>query len=90
MAVIAAAVLIVESGADAQPTIPKHALRIEVGAVAVSRPIPAGFIGLSIEYPSATYYFGTDPARPNPLFTALVRQLAPNQSPVIRFGGVEF
>jgi hypothetical protein len=87
MAVIAVAVLIVESGADAQPTIPKHALRIEVGADPVSRPIPAGFVGLSIEYPSAMYYFGSDPARPNPLFTALVRQLAPNQSPVIRFGG---
>ncbi|HWE09983.1 MAG TPA: hypothetical protein VG325_11545 [Solirubrobacteraceae bacterium] len=85
--VIGVAVLIVQSGAEAQPTIPKHALRIEIGAAPVSRPVPAGFIGLSIEYPSAISYFGSDPAHPNPLFVALVRQLTPNQSPVIRFGG---
>jgi hypothetical protein len=87
MAAAAVALFIVENGAEAGLTIPRHALRIEVGAAAVSRPVPAGFIGLSIEYPSAMYYFGSDPGRPNPLFAALVRQLTPNQSPVIRFGG---
>jgi hypothetical protein len=87
IAAVALAVAIVDSGAGAKPMIPKHALRIEVGADPISRPVPLGFVGLSIEYRSAIYYFGSDPAHLNPLFVALARQLTPNQSPVIRFGG---
>lgn len=51
-----------------------------------SRPVPPGFVGLSIEYRSAPGYFGTtrDPDR---VFQQLVRNLAPGQSPVLRFGG---
>jgi hypothetical protein len=68
------------------PPLPSHAVRIEIGARALSRPLPAGFVGLSIEYPSALSYFG--PASdPNPVFPRLVASLAPDQAPVIRFGG---
>jgi hypothetical protein len=81
------ALLAVAPTGQAGPSIPSRALRIDVSAVAVSRPIAPGFLGLSIEYRSAPYYFGSDRAAPNPLFISLVRQLTPGQSPVIRFGG---
>lgn len=87
VAMIAAIGVITASGADPQPTLPRHALRIDVAAAPLSRPVPAGYVGLSIEYRSAFYYFGSDPSHPNPLFVALVRGLTPGQSPVIRFGG---
>jgi hypothetical protein len=51
-----------------------------------SRPIPPGFVGLSIEYHSAPGYFG-DPAHPDTVLRRLVRNLTPGQSPSIRFGG---
>ena len=79
--------LVLQTGASAQPTIPSSAIRVDVGAAAVSRPVPDGFIGLSIEYRSALGYFGADPRRPDPVFIALVRNLTPGQSPVLRFGG---
>ena len=53
----------------------------------MSRPLPPGFIGLSIEYPSLLAYSGADPAAPNPTFIRLVQDLNPSGSPVIRFGG---
>jgi hypothetical protein len=68
------------------PPLPSHAVRIDVGARTLSRPLPGGFVGLSIEYPSALPYFG--PASdPNPVFVRLVRSLTSGQAPVIRFGG---
>lgn len=67
-------------------SIPRNAVRIDIGANPVSRPIPPGFIGLSIEYPSAPSFFG-DPADPDRVFAQLVRNLTPGQSPVLRFGG---
>ena len=51
-----------------------------------SRPVPPGFVGLSIEYRSAPGYFGT-PGDPDGVFDQLVRNLNPGQSPVLRFGG---
>jgi hypothetical protein len=51
------------------------------------RPIPPGFIGLSIEYPSSFAYSGANPAAPDPIFIRLVQELNPSGSPVIRFGG---
>lgn len=70
-----------------QPALPRAAIPVDIGATPVGRPIPAGFIGLSIEYRSALYYFGDDPAHPDPVFIQLVRNLTPGQSPVLRFGG---
>lgn len=70
----------------AQPAISRAAIRVQIGAAPDSRPIPRGFIGLSIEYRSAPWYFGpaTDP---DPVFYQLVRNLTPGQRPVLRFGG---
>jgi hypothetical protein len=87
LAVLVAAALIAQEAAEADLTVPRTAVRVDVAPAPISRPVPAGFVGLSIEYRSAPYYFGDDPAAPNPLFLSLVRQLAPGQSPVLRFGG---
>jgi hypothetical protein len=49
--------------------------------------VPAGYLGLSIEYPSAIAYAGSDPKALDPVFLQLVRNLTPAQRPVLRFGG---
>ena len=86
-AIVAIGVMIARSDADPPATIPKSAVRVDVGSAAVGRPLPAGFVGLSIEYPSAPGYFGADPRRPDSVFLQLLRNLTPGQSPVLRFGG---
>jgi hypothetical protein len=86
-AAAAAIVPVANVPADPDPTLPAGAVRVDVASTPVSRPVPPGFIGLSIEYRSAQYYFGSDPAAPNPLFISLLRQLTSGQSPVIRLGG---
>jgi hypothetical protein len=60
---------------------------VSVGRRAVSRPISAGFVGLSLEYPAVTAYAGSDPRVINPVFEQLIRNLAPNQRPFLRIGG---
>jgi len=51
------------------------------------RTIPAGFLGLSLEYPAVAAYAGSDPHAVNPVFVQLIRNLSPNQSPDLRIGG---
>ncbi|MGI8507458.1 MAG: glycosyl hydrolase family 79 C-terminal domain-containing protein [Solirubrobacteraceae bacterium] len=53
----------------------------------VGRPIRAGFLGLSIEFPAVRSYTGPDPRRINPVLVQLIRNITPDQSPVIRIGG---
>jgi hypothetical protein len=72
--------------ATAQPDIPSAAIRVSIGAQPQGRSVSPGFIGLSIEYRSAPGYFGPR-THPDSVFRALVRNLTPGQSPVIRFGG---
>lgn len=60
---------------------------VSVGRAVVARPVHAGFVGLSIEYPAVTAYAGTDPAAVNPVLEQLIRDLAPNQRPILRVGG---
>jgi hypothetical protein len=51
------------------------------------RAIPAGFLGLSLEYPALEAYAGADPLAINPVFEQLIRNLTPGQAPVLRIGG---
>jgi Glycosyl hydrolase family 79 C-terminal beta domain/Glycosyl hydrolase family 30 beta sandwich domain len=60
---------------------------LRVSDRATGRPVPAGFLGLSLEYTAIEPYAGTDPKKVNPVFAQLVRNLSPNQSPVLRIGG---
>ncbi len=49
--------------------------------------IPAGFLGLSLEYPAVEAYAGSNPAAVDPVFERLIRNLTPGQQPVLRIGG---
>lgn len=72
------------SGSSAQLS---NALKLTVGAPLNVHPIRPGFLGLSIEYPSIEAYAGTNPKAINPVLVQLIRNIAPNQSPVLRIGG---
>ena len=63
--------VIAKSGADrlddtARAGVLRADVSVNVGRVAVGRPVSAGFVGLSIEYPAVTAYAGTDPSAINP------------------------
>jgi len=60
---------------------------VTVGSEGQGRPIPAGFVGLSLEYRTMLSYAGTDPRAINPVFVRLVRNLSPHRPPVLRIGG---
>jgi hypothetical protein len=51
------------------------------------RPIPPGFLGVSLEYNTVAAYEGSGPTGPNPVLAQLIRNLAPGQTPIIRIGG---
>jgi hypothetical protein len=51
------------------------------------RPIPSGFLGLSMEFQAVPAYTGTDPGAVDPVLVALIRALTPGQRPVLRIGG---
>jgi len=88
VAVVAAAAAGSLNGAsDATPSIPRGAVVLDVSSATIGRPIPAGFVGFSIEYSSLYAYAGRDPAAINPTFVRLVQTVNPGGRPVLRFGG---
>jgi hypothetical protein len=70
------------SGAGSDPS-----ADVTVHQSVMGRPIAAGFVGLSTELTSLYSYTGSNPRAINPVFEQLVRNLAPGQRPVLRFGG---
>jgi hypothetical protein len=58
-----------------------------VAPTPVGQPMGPGFVGVSFEYRALHLYTGRDPDAIDPVLLALVSQLAPGQSPVIRIGG---
>jgi hypothetical protein len=76
---------LVAGSADDQPAIATRT--VSVAAARTERPIPPGFLGLSLEYSAVPKYAGTDPARVDPVFVQLIRNLTPGQRPVLRIGG---
>jgi hypothetical protein len=58
-----------------------------VASTPTGQPLPAGFVGVSVEYGALASYAGRDPAAVDPVLVALLRQLAPGQAPVLRIGG---
>jgi hypothetical protein len=79
--------LLATMGLGSDPRVPPTATRLAVTQAAFGRPIPAGFLGLSLEYDSIERYAGTDPRAIDPVFVQLVRNLNPGQSPALRIGG---
>ncbi len=99
IAAVAAAVVLASHGngdprdgtrGGVNPTAPSAAVRprfaLTIGGP-VGRPIPAGFLGLSIEFQAIRAYTGPDPAQVNPVLVQLIRNLTPGAAPVIRIGG---
>ena len=60
---------------------------VRVGKAWVSQPVAPGFIGFSFEFPAVRDYTGSDPRAINPVLVALIRDVAPGQTPVLRIGG---
>jgi hypothetical protein len=60
---------------------------VTVSSTPLSRRIPAGYLGLSLEYNTVTAYEGTDRDQANPVLAQLIRNLAPGQRPILRIGG---
>ena len=60
---------------------------LAVSGTAVGKPIPSGFVGLSIEIKALEQYAGTDPDAVDPVLLHLIEDIAPEQSPVLRLGG---
>lgn len=77
-------------GSEAKPATPvtgAAATLLAVGGFATTRTIPAGFVGLSLEYWAIPAYVGTDPTAIDPVFVQLIRNLAGGAAPVLRIGG---
>ncbi len=68
-------------------SIPAGAQTLTVGQRTSGRPIPAGFLGLSLEYPALEAYAGPNPNAINPVLVQLIRNLSPGQAPNLRIGG---
>lgn len=81
LAAAAVGVLGTRDGSSDPPTL--HA-SVRLGADPT--PIPAGFLGLSIEFDALPAYIGSDPSDVNPVFEQLVRNLSPG-APQLRIGG---
>ena len=80
------------SAARARPKPAPAPVRTDVAVVTVARaaggrPLPAGFLGLSLENSAILPYAGNNPKAVDPVFLQLVRNLNPSQSPVLRIGG---
>jgi len=82
-----AVALVVASAATASPTPAATTTVLTVGAPATGRSIPAGFLGLSLEYFAIPAYAGTDAAAIDPVFVQLIRNLAGGDPPELRIGG---
>ncbi len=76
---------VVQAGAAARPAAPTTVLT--VGRPATSRPIPPGFLGLSLEYFAVPAYAGTNAEDVDPVFVQLIRNLAGGRPPELRIGG---
>ncbi len=75
--------------ARADPPAAGSTVYATVGTTPSGAPIPANFMGLSLEYSALPAYTGGKPAAVNPVFLQLLRNLAParGQSLVLRIGG---
>ncbi|WP_249009525.1 glycosyl hydrolase family 79 C-terminal domain-containing protein [Conexibacter sp. DBS9H8] len=63
------------------------AVQVTVGSTPTSEPLPAGFLGFSVEYGALRAYLGPDPNALDPVFLALLQGVAQGQFPVLRVGG---
>jgi hypothetical protein len=86
VATVILALVLVEPPSEA-PGIRRIEATVLAEPLSGARPLPPGFLGLSLEYSALDSYAGVDPDAINPVFEQLVRNLSPGQRPVIRIGG---
>jgi hypothetical protein len=87
VAVLATAVAIGAVFARSSTSDAASRVRVTVERAFVGRPVPAGFLGLSMEYPDLEGYAGTSGHALDPILVRLIRGLAPYGNPSLRFGG---
>jgi hypothetical protein len=80
------ALLIMAPGAG-RATAEVPTLSVTVSDTPTGQALPAGFVGLSLEYKAIHQYTGRNPLAINPVMVQLIRNLNPGQSPVLRIGG---
>jgi hypothetical protein len=74
-------------GADAQVPTAASSPAINVGNAVSGPAVPAGFVGISMEYKGLEAYTGSDAATPDLGFLQLLRNLSPGGGAVLRIGG---
>jgi hypothetical protein len=85
--VLAAIVVSAASAVTEDRSDPRADVSVRIGPQTAGRPIPPGYVGLSLEFNAVLPYTGSTPGAVNPVFAQLVRNLAPHQPPVLRIGG---
>jgi hypothetical protein len=85
VSIAAVLALVLASIAIASP--PATATVLTTGGPATDRAIPAGFLGLSLEYFAIPAYAGANPSAVDPVFVQLIRNLAGGNPPELRIGG---
>ncbi len=75
------------AAAAASPTQTADTVSASVSATPTGPAMPAGFVGVSVEYRALHLYTGRDPRAVDPVLIALLKGLVPGQSPVLRIGG---
>lgn len=84
----AAALLVLAIAPSVSPAdAPAQTLAVTVSGSPTGQPIPQSFIGVSMEFQAVHVYTGRDPRNVNPVLVELIRNLAPDQTPVVRIGG---
>ena len=71
----------------ARPATPVRGPKVIVQSAAVGPAIAPGFVGMTMEYRNLEELVGSNPAALDPAYLQLLRQLAPGQRRVLRFGG---
>ncbi len=65
-----------------------YSANVSMAPAPITRPIPAGFLGLAFEYASLPGWVGSGVRPPDPVLVQLIRNLNPVGRPVIRIGGL--
>ena len=86
VAVVAGAIVLNGCGSEGSGQ-PHAEASFAVSGAPVGKPVPSGFVGLSMEIKALAQYAGTDPTAVNPVLLHLIEDIAPGQSPVLRLGG---
>ena len=87
VATLILALVLADTGGGDPPSLSAKPTTVTVDPSPSARAVPAGFLGLSIEYPALEAYAGTDPSSVDPVFEQLIRNLTPAQAPILRIGG---